>query len=88
MMIFIRVGLGGTSLGSISRRRLHSYNTKCVLFQFGICCCNDIMKLYKVALYFLSFHIFCCNNVMSDGGGDGQSTTRNGKIKASINCLL
>jgi hypothetical protein len=87
-MIFIKVGLGGTSLGSISRRTLHSYSMECTLFQFGICCCNDIMKLYKATLYFLPFHIFCCNDVMSNGGGDGHSTMRDGKNVTSINYLF
>jgi len=87
-MVFIEVGLGGIGLGSISHHTLHSYTAKCALFWFGIYCCNDIMKLYKVTLYFLSFHIFCYNNVMSNGGGDGHSTTWDGEGVTSINCLL
>jgi hypothetical protein len=77
-MIFIKVGLGGTSLGSISHCTLHSYSMECALFRFGIYCCNDIMKLYKVASYIVLFHIFCYSDVMSNGGGDGHSTMQDG----------
>jgi hypothetical protein len=46
------------------------------------------MKLYKVVSYFISFHIFCYIDVMSNGGGDGHSTTQGGKGVTSINRLL
>jgi hypothetical protein len=87
-MIFIEASLGGTSLGSISCRTMHSYSMECALFRFGIYWCNDIMKLYKVTSYFLLFHIFCCSDVMSDGGGDGHSTMQDGEGVVSISRLL